>query len=365
MFLWVLPYGVFLWVAQYALAADQFIVKMKPQNALMADDIFAWHYTQMRYRTVRVLAAGQFSLANGSLDELQAHPLVEYVERDFEVFAVPTHIVVCDRPGWHIKRVDADTLWKIGLYGDGVTVAILDTGVDASHRALQGRVLPGYNSVDGSNQSDDDSGHGTHVAGTIVGRDIGIAPHARILPIKFLDKNGVGTAARAIDAMYFAIKHHVSIINNSWGSGTSSQALLEMLTMAKNHGILVFSAAGNTGSSNDTSPVYPANASFAVAATSIEDTMLPSSNYGDSVHLAAPGEAIYSSVLHQKYAAMTGTSMATPIVSGIAALLISAHAPLGKLGAILKAGSEMRLLPVASQGRVNASSALRVFSLLP
>jgi subtilisin family serine protease len=191
----------------------------------------------------------------------------------------------------------------------------------------------------------DDQGHGTHVAGTIgaVGNNglgvAGINWNVKIMALKFLDANGSGTTANAVNAIEFAIQAkqvlgagaNVRVLSNSWGGGAFSQALLDEIRKADAANVLFVAAAGNSGRDmEEQGPHYPSSYDapnvVAVAATDPTDTLATWSNYGQwSVDLAAPGVGIYSTV-RNRYGTMDGTSMAAPHVSGAAALVLSVPA---------------------------------------
>src|SRR5581483_9480799 len=188
----------------------------------------------------------------------------------------------------------------------------------------------------------DDCDHGTHVAGTIgaVGNNgigtSGVNWQVSLLAVKFLDKDGNGTNAAAVDSIRYAIKMHANVISNSWGGTGNSRAIRDAIEDARDAGILFVAAAGNEGMNNDDTPAYPASYDLdniiSVAATDHRDLLPWWSNVGPStVHLAAPGIEIFSTLPKKKYGYMSGTSMATPHVSGAAALLWAANRKLDYL----------------------------------
>jgi subtilisin family serine protease len=178
-------------------------------------------------------------------------------------------------------------------------------------------------------------GHGTHVSGTIAGKGnngigvTGVAWNAQIMPLKFLDDSGSGSTSNAILAISYATAKGVKITNNSWGGGSFSQALYDAINAAGQLGALFIAAAGNDyGNNNDTNPHYPSSYNLAniisVASTNRTDSLSSFSNIGlISVDLGAPGSDIYSTTPGNTYSTYSGTSMATPHVSGAAALLWS------------------------------------------
>ncbi len=283
-----------------------------------------------------------------------------------------------------------------------VIVAVVDTGLDSSHilfqptasggagalwvNAAEAAGLPGVDDdqngfvddVNGWNFNNntanffDDESHGTHVAGIIVGAGQNIFARPlqeskiQIMPLKFLGIDGSGTTSSAINAIYYAVNKGAQVINNSWGGPTYSRALHEALTYAYNNAVLVVSASGNYRSNNDSTPMYPANydvpSNVSVASTSTYDVLSGFSNYGrSSVQLASPGEYVLSSVPGNKYAYMSGTSMAAPFVSGIAAMAWRENSALTGYQIKQMLISSVDVIPalsayVSSNGRVNTSN---------
>jgi hypothetical protein len=234
-------------------------------------------------------------------------------------------------------------------------VAIVDTGLDSAHPVFSstGAVwtntdeipangidddhngfiddVHGWNFYSGNNNPYDDDDHGTHVAGIVLGvtQDIFANPRAaakiRIMPLKFLGADGTGSTSDAISAIYYAVNNGANIINNSWGGSGYSQGLHDALKYAYDHQVFVATAAGNYANNNDVVDMYPADypvpSQISVAATSDWDYLASFSDYGaSSVHLAAPGVGILSSIPGNSYRYMSGTSMASPFVAGLAAL---------------------------------------------
>lgn len=260
-------------------------------------------------------------------------------------------------------NVNVDGAWQqmstLASVPSRTIVAVIDTGVDYNHEVFHDSsamwVNPneiaangvdddgngyiddiyGWNFHDSTaNPMDNDShGHGTHVAGTIVGvgQDIMASTletsYVRIMALKFLGADGSGSTGDAVSAIYYAVNNGAKVINNSWGGSSYSQALHDAITYAYNQHVLVVSAAGNYGKNNDSNDMYPANypvpGQIVVAATNDSDSLASFSNYGaSSVHIAAPGVSILSSTPSNSYRYMSGTSMATPFVSGLAAIMM-------------------------------------------
>ena len=215
--------------------------------------------------------------------------------------------------------------------GSGVVVAVIDTGVDASHPDLAGQVLAGDDLVAGTTGvSSDPNGHGTHVAGTIAaltGNGVGVAsvaPGVKILPVRVLDANGSGYMSDAATGIIWAADHGANVINMSLGSSAQVTAVTNAISYARSKGVTVVAAAGNERTSG--SPIsYPAAdpGVIAVAATDANDKVAYYSNQGSYVDVAAPGSAILSTypVAKGSYITMQGTSMASPHAAAEAALL--------------------------------------------
>jgi subtilisin family serine protease len=242
---------------------------------------------------------------------------------------------------WGMRKTNAIDAWKKGHNAADVTVAVIDTGADPDHEDLKDNLVPGFNFITDTADATDDNGHGTHVAGTIgaVGDNgkgvVGVCWKVKIMPLKFLDQNGSGDTFDAIKAVDFATQKKVQIISNSWGGSGFSQGLSDAIGRANTAGILFVAAAGNNpGQDNDVIPQYPASYAqpniVAVAAIDIDDNMADFSDFGKtSVHLGAPGVQIFSTMLKtgplsdpSGYGNLSGTSMATPHVSGTAALIL-------------------------------------------
>ncbi len=265
------------------------------------------------------------------------------------------------------SSVQATQAWSAMTPYNGtnkVIVAIVDTGLDKTHKVFlpytgtasggtgslwintieangttgvdddgNGYVddINGWNFISNNSNFYDDDGHGTHVAGIVVGAgtDILASPLSRskiiVMPLKFLDASGSGSTANAIKAIYYAADNGAKVINNSWGGANYSRSLHEALTYAYNRQVTIVSAAGNYSKNNDTNSMYPSNydvpSNIAVAATTDSDGLAYFSNYGKSlVSVASPGVNIYSTIPSNMYGYLSGTSMAAPFVAGIAAL---------------------------------------------
>ncbi|HRK03010.1 MAG TPA: S8 family peptidase [Oligoflexia bacterium] len=254
---------------------------------------------------------------------------------------------------WGLNAISAPEAWKVTTGSQGIVVAVIDTGIDYNHEDLSFNMwrrpgveseeddIVGWDFVHDDNLPFDDHMHGTHVAGTIgaVGGNalgiVGVSPKVSLMAVKFLTARGSGTTLDAIRSIDYAVERGARILNNSWGGGAdpNNNALRESIGRAEARGVLFVVAAGNDGTDNDRRPTYPASFRaanlIAVAATDSNDKIASfgggyGSNYGKtSVHLGAPGKDVYSSVPGNRYRGASGTSMATPMVAGAAALLWS------------------------------------------
>jgi subtilisin family serine protease len=253
--------------------------------------------------------------------------------------------------------------WDVTRGSSDVVVAVIDSGVDALQADLRGAVLPGYDFVNNDTDPSDDHGHGTAVAGVIAARadnhlgGAGICSRCSVLPLKVLNASGSGNDTVIAAAIVWAADHGAHVLNLSLGGPGASPALGSAIAYATAKGVVVVAAAGNAGS---TSPFYPAAdpRALSVAATTVTDQRYSWSNYGQWVRLAAPGCNV-APLLRGGYGSFCGTSSATPLVAGLAALALSAN-PHARAGDVEQAlSTATRALPgVVQFGRIDAGRAL-------
>jgi serine protease len=228
---------------------------------------------------------------------------------------------------WGLARLDVEKLRELGT-GTGITVAVVDTGVDGTHADLENAILPGYDLVDaGGNGHTDPNGHGTHVAGIIAAAingtgTEGLAPGVKILPVRVLGRDGYGDDAVIAQGILWAIRNGAQVVNLSLGGTERDPMLADAIEKAVAAGVIVVAAAGNSGDSGDI--MYPAAhpAVIAVGATSADDRAAIFSTRGDYVDVAAPGSMILSTSPGGGYRFESGTSMAAPFVAAAAALML-------------------------------------------
>ncbi|MBM4240634.1 MAG: peptidase S8/S53 subtilisin kexin sedolisin [Euryarchaeota archaeon] len=298
---------------------------------------------------------------------------------------------------WGLTKINAPSAWDITTGSSNVIIAVLDTGVDINHPDLQANIwintveIPGngiddddndfiddvygWNFLNDNNIISDDNGHGTHVAGIIgaVGNNAqgttGVMWNVKIMALKFLGSTGKGDVNDAIEAINYARLMGAHIISNSWGGPDYSQALKDIIDASQ---ALFVCAAGNDpyygGDNNDVTPTYPASYLspniIAVAASDQNDNLASFSNYGlNSVDVTAPGVSIYSTKPSSSYGYLSGTSMATPYVSGLAGLIKALRPDLNNLeikSTILNNVDYISSLAgkILTSGRINAYKAL-------
>lgn len=228
---------------------------------------------------------------------------------------------------WHLTNIGATTAWDTSTAA-GVTIAILDSGVDASHPDLAAKLVAGYNFYDNNTNTADVYGHGTKSAGTAVAitdNGIGVssvARDAKLMPIRVTDTTGWATWSGLASGTTWAADRGARVISMSFQNPSSSASVLSAASYARNKGAVVIGAAGNTSAYDATAA---SDLMTIVAATDSADNRASWSTYGPSVDIAAPGVGVYTTTSGGGYGSWSGTSAATPVVAGVAALLIAAN----------------------------------------
>lgn len=356
----------------------EYVVQLKQESVSMMSDMAT--LAQSLGGEVRPILAEQnivlvkkpaLMMTSYVLKTLSTNPLVEIVEPNFiyRINKLPNDPKLIDlwglvnqgqtdgaQTGLAGIDVNAEKAWDIQTGNKDLVVAVIDTGVDYTHPDLKDNMwtneaelkgkadvdddgngfvddIYGYNFANNKGDSKDDQGHGSHCAGTIGAKGnngvgvAGVVWDVKIIGVKFLDRNGSGTLENALKAIDYATKMGAKIMSNSWGGGGFSETLKASIERAHAAGILFVAAAGNDGSNNDSAPMYPASYQIpnvvSVAAINNKGQIANFSNFGKStVHVGAPGVNITSST-NGGYYSFSGTSMATPHVSGVAALVLS------------------------------------------
>lgn len=380
----VLFAGVSATAMEHEAVPGEYIVKLKHDvNSLnaqvLSSELGAYVKSTIPSGNLIVVQRPSFEMAASAVKSLNQNDLVEFAEPNYiyRINRLPNDPMLeklwglrnfgqNDKsslspmgPGIEGIDIDAERAWEITQGSEDIIIAVIDTGVDYNHPDLQENIwtntaelngqagvdddgngfvddIYGYNFVTTAGAADpkDDHGHGTHCAGTIGARGddgkgiVGVTWKAKLMSLKFLSASGSGSLEGALRSIDYATKMGAHIMSNSWGGGGFSQALKESIERAHAAGIVFVAAAGNSSADNDTRPAYPATYDvpnvISVAAMDNRGQLASFSSYGKrTVHVAAPGVNVFSSVLRNGYDTWSGTSMATPHVSGIAALLLA------------------------------------------
>jgi thermitase len=262
-----------------------------------------------------------------TVERLSQNPHVKFAELDT---IVESNLATNDPMAgsqWHLPKISAPTAWDTAQ-GSGVTIAILDSGIDTKHPDFVGRLVPGYNFVDGNTDLTDVKDHGTKAAGSAaaaMNNGVGVASVAgvaKIMPLRVSNSDGTASISTVAKALTWAADNGARIANMSFNQVASSSSILSAADYLKSKGGLSFVSAGNS----NVDPGYAnTNSIIIVSATTSSDTKASFSNFGDHVHLSAPGSGIYTTTWGQSYASVSGTSFSAPIAAGVAALVMSAN----------------------------------------
>ena len=348
-----------------------------------------------------------------TIQRLEKTGLFEYVEPDYQVhiLALPTDSAFTDGSLWGLRNTGQDggvagidvnvvPAWDLTTGVPTVVVGVVDTGIRYTHQDIAANMwvntgeiagddtdddgngyiddVYGINAITDSGDPMDDNSHGTHVSGTIAGtandagKIVGVAYNVRLMGLKFLNASGSGSTSDALKCIDYAIAMGADILNNSWGGGGSTTSMQNAIQAAHDAGILFVAAAGNSASDNDVSPHYPSSYDVpnvvAVAAIDRSGNLASFSSYGaTTVDIGAPGVDVLSSTADSdsSYDTYNGTSMATPHVVGVAALVASQHPTAGITelkNRLLVTASPLASLTgrVLSDGMVDTHAALTV-----
>jgi len=278
---------------------------------------------------INVIAA---SVPENAIQGLSHNPRIAYVEADAEAH-IMGHTISLNpeyQNSWGVNHIEADMVHSSNT-GDGIRVCVIDTGINSAHPDLDGNYLTGIDYVNDDDDPTDDNGHGTHVSGTIAAEldgagVVGVAPNADLIVVKALNSAGSGSYSDIIAGINWCASNYAKVISMSLGGSSGSTALKDAVDTAYKNNILVVAAAGNSGNKagkND-SVIYPAkyDSVIAVAATDSNNKRASWSSTGPKVEISAPGVSVKSTWWPgTSYKIISGTSMATPHVSGVAALI--------------------------------------------
>jgi subtilisin family serine protease len=304
-----------------------------------------------------------------ALAVLRASPLVRSAEREILVSAldwIPDDTYWLQQ--WGLRLAGFPEAWSVTRGSSRTVVAVVDTGVDPTQPDLRGALVPGYDLVNSDADPSDDEGHGTAVAGVIAARTnnaaglAGICWSCSIMPVKVLDAKGSGDDSVIAAGIVWAVDHGADVVNLSLGGAGVTQDLNDAIAYAASRNVMLIAAAGNSGTDE---PFYPAAnpLTLSVAATTSADQRYPWSNFGAWVRVAAPGCNIAPAPGTQEVI-FCGTSSATPVVSGLAALAYAADpnaSPAQVQQALELASVPLPVSGIAQYGRIDAP---RTLSLL-
>ncbi|MCM3362547.1 S8 family peptidase [Niallia sp. HCP3S3_B10] len=327
-------------------------------------------------QTFKYSPAVTASLTEQQVKRLKEKKVVVEIEQNEKVFAAEdidkkssSQVNESTYPNWNLKQTGINKIHKKGIKGEGIKIGVIDSGINSNHSDL--KVYGGFNVLDNNGSYEDDYGHGTRVAGIIAALDNnvgikGVAPEAKLYSIKALDSKGEGMISDIISGIEWAIENDMDIINLSLQTTTENNLLKKTINKAINKGIIVVAAAGNKGSVESGSTLtYPAKYKnvISVGALTKKKERADFSSVGRNLDLMAPGEFVYTTFDDGYFVAFSGTSIATPHVTGTAALMLSVNPNMSQLQIeeILKKTStpigERRLY---GSGLLNANKAINL-----
>lgn len=319
------------------------------------------------------LANGEVVMTGGqALRDLEKDPNVLRVDDDLMVqaFGLPavasaeeglkvsakssTPVQAPEQIPWGISKINAISAWGIASTGPRVKIGVIDTGIDLTHPDLKANIKGGVNTISSRKSYADDNGHGTHVAGIIGALHntigvVGVDPRADLYAIKVLNRNGSGYFSDIIEGLDWAVVNNIQVVNMSLGASEGNQSLLDAINRARVAGIVIVAAAGNSAGPVSYPAAYPGV--IAVSATDSNDAFAYFSSFGPEVAVAAPGVDVYSTYKGGTYATLSGTSMATPHVVGVVALVLS-----GPIPAVYDTNSDNKWQPEEVEKKIEDSS---------
>jgi len=312
---------------------NEYIIRLNAEQSDvpgLARQLVAQSRGELKYTYQAALTAFAARIPGNAIEAIRRNPLVAAIEQNRIVQSTENQAAP---PSWGLDRIDQATLPLSGTYaygptGAGVNAYIIDSGIRLTHYEIAGRAFAAFSSVPDSIGSDDCSGHGTHVAGTVGGTTVGVAKSVKLYAVRVLNCTGGGTLAGVIAGIDWVAANRVlpAVANMSLG-GSSSSSLNQAVANTVAKGVTVVVSAGNmTTSACFYSPANEVTA-ITVAATDMTDAQASYSNYGECVDIYAPGTGIVSLDIwgDSAYRTRSGTSMASPHVAGAAALYLEAN----------------------------------------
>jgi subtilisin len=326
---------------------------------------------QNRFKRIDLLHGIACRLVESDMVKLKSSGSILSIENDIQVKIHQESPELTQVLPWGIRRVGVPQLPSNLQKGTGVRVGVIDTGIDVNHPDLAGNYAGGINLVSSTSFPNDDNGHGTHVSGTIAAVNnsrgvVGIASQARLYAIKAFDREGNSSISDIVRGIEWAIRQNIQVLNLSFGSSEPSEALRSALAQAYRAGIVLVASAGNDGTGNSIN--YPARYAgvLAVGATTEGSRIASFSSRGRQLDVVAPGEDILSTGLRGTYERLSGTSMSSPHVAGVAALIVSQYPSLTprQVNSIIRRTSiRLRGYSSSSQGS-GLVNAVRIFRYL-
>jgi subtilisin family serine protease len=305
----------------------KYLVGFKKENDV-ADFKKDKKWSHKKPKNFKHLKTVSINLSEQEVEELRNDEKISYIEEDFHLEGFEAQSKSNQTIPWGVKEVGTLESISKGATGQEIKVAVLDTGI-FPHEDL--RVESGVSMVSTTESFIDDQGHGTHVAGTIaaINNDLGVlgvAPDVKLYSVKVLDVNGSGTYSQVIEGIEWCMDQGINVISMSLGGTMHSQSLQEIIQVANERGILLIAAAGNFGKGENTI-AYPAKYPEVLSVGAIDaiHERAVFSSTGNELDLVAPGVNIISTTMNGQYGFMSGTSMAAPHVTGVAAALWSAN----------------------------------------
>jgi len=304
---------------------------LSPSNLAAIVGVHGGRAHRIGKSTLNIVDLPEGVSAKAVLARLEKHPHLKRVELDRKVRASATANDPYFASEYHVAKIGATTAWNT-TQGAGVTIAILDSGVDTGHPDLAANMLAGYNFVDNNTNVADVCGHGTAVAGSAAAVSnnsqgvAGVAGKAKIMPIRIASPDGSGGCTAYISTIVsgitYAADRGARIVNLSYGPLVSSASIQNAASYLKSKGGLLFVSAGNSGADLATTPT---TTMVVVSATDAGDSRTSWSNFGSAVTLAAPGAGIWTTSRGGSYGTWNGTSFSAPVAAGVGALVMAAN----------------------------------------